>query len=136
MEQLEDPSRHDVFDYGDRRGVYVDDGVLVPGGGQPVGGDRDGHRTTRDETKVAGSRLCHHSGIGAPGELLEHDAGVSAGDWQWSAERCEQLRGPAQAADVAVRHALEKLRGQAMPESQDVGRKHARLYRQGPLGRS
>ena len=68
MERIEQPAERDGFEL--RRGRRDDDesGVLIPGGGEHVGGERCGERRADDEAEVAAAG--GGAGAGRP-ELIE-----------------------------------------------------------------
>ena len=67
------PCERDIFeDRGDGR-HHSKAGVLVPGGRQPVGGQRGGQRTTNDEAEIAAAGA--GDGGGRPALIQQRDHG-------------------------------------------------------------
>ena len=90
-EQLEQPVARDLLD--DRRGRAADvqAGVLVPGRGQPVRGERGRDGAADHETEVASRRLGDDAGVGGGRQLRDHRARIGRLRRERRGERLAQL---------------------------------------------
>jgi hypothetical protein len=80
-EEVEQPAAGDLLDRGGGRAHRVEAGVLVPGGGEPVGGERGGRDAADHETEVPAAAGGDQSGRGRGRERGDHVGG-----------RCGRLR--------------------------------------------
>ena len=65
IEELEQPFTRDFLDHRHGRRGDEDPAVLIPGTGQPIGGQRDGERTADDESEVARTGASRDSAVRA-----------------------------------------------------------------------
>ena len=70
-EEVDQPGAHHLLDDRCRRPRDVDARVLVPGAGQPVGGERGRQRSPDHEPEVARPRHADDAGLRLPGEVLQ-----------------------------------------------------------------
>ena len=68
-QQVQHPGAGQLLHRGRGRGGRMEDGVLVPGGCQPVGSDRGGHGTADDEAEVARAARGDQAGLDGAGHL-------------------------------------------------------------------
>jgi hypothetical protein len=101
-EEVGEPAGGDGLDSRSRGRGARDEGVLVPGRGQPVRRQGSRQRTAEDPAEEPAAACRQQSGIGAVGELGDHLAGVLALFRQRSAKRLPQFRHPGLGADRPV----------------------------------
>jgi hypothetical protein len=70
-EQLEQPVAGDLLDHRGRRPADIEAGVLVPGGGEPVGSQCCRQRAADHEAEVAAAGRRHEAGLRSGGELVD-----------------------------------------------------------------
>ena len=110
-EQIAHPLAHHLFDDGRRRAAHVEARVLIPGGGQPVRGERRGQATADDEAEVPPARYRHDSLIRGRDQAL-HDVFRSGRlVRQRPAERLTELVDRCLREDWPVVERLEEVRG-------------------------
>jgi hypothetical protein len=90
-EQLGQPAPGDLLDHAGGGAGDVQPGVLVPGGGEPVGGQRRRQRAADHEAEEAAARRRNQSRLGGRGQRRDHLAGLDGLLRQRPAERGPQL---------------------------------------------
>ncbi len=90
-EELLQPAAHDLLDDRGGRAACVQAGVLVPGRGEPVGGESRRHGAADDEAEVAAARNRDDAGSGRFGELLDDCHRIGRSVRQRAAECLTQL---------------------------------------------
>ena len=71
---LQQPAQGDLFEEGRAGGCAIEHGILVPGAGEPVGGERDGQGAADDESEEP--RAGHAHG-GGRADFVEETQGFS-----------------------------------------------------------
>ena len=106
-EQVGRPGARDLLDHGRGGPEDVQARVLVPRGGQPVGGQRRGRRTSDDEAEEPAAARRDHPGPGRRGQVRDHVPRVERPFGQRTAERGAQLREVGGGMDRPVGQAVE-----------------------------
>ena len=86
VEQIFEPGAHNLFDYGGGGRGGVHSGVLIPGGGEPVGGQGGGERAAdypAEETRAGG---VDDAALDCFYEVVDDSGGVSAGVFEGEGE--------------------------------------------------
>ena len=111
-EQLLQPRARDLLDDRCRWTGYVQAGVLIPGGGEPVGGERSRDRAADHEAEVATAWDGDHTRVDPRDELLDHARWVRRLLGQRPSEQSAQLLGCRLREHRPLVERLEELRSE------------------------
>ena len=78
VEDFFEPSAGGLFDDGGCGGAGVEAGILIPGGGEPVGSERGGERTADDPAEETASGGVDDAALDLRYEIVEYDVRVEA----------------------------------------------------------
>ena len=112
VEQLQHPGAGGLLGGRGGRRQGVDDGVLGPGAGQPVGRSRRRQGPADHEPEVAGPDAGHEPGVDGRGELLDDRDRIHRSFGQAGRQALADLRGIGAGADMALRQAGQVLQPQ------------------------
>jgi len=79
VEQVFEPGAYNFFDYGGCGRGCIHSGVLVPRGGEPVGGESGGERAADDPAKETGAGGVDDAALHCFHEVVDDFGGVSPG---------------------------------------------------------
>jgi hypothetical protein len=79
VKQVFEPGADNFFDDGGSGGAGVHSGVLVPGGGEPVGGESGGERAADDPSEEAGAGGVDDAAVDCFDEVIDYFGGVLSG---------------------------------------------------------
>ena len=119
-EELAQPAAGGLLGDGVRRRQDEETGVLVPGRGQPVDGDRHRQRAADHEAEVARAGGGDDARVGAARQVPEDRLGALARLRQSAAERPAHVVDGRGAADRTLRQALEVVAGDLRRAEQKV----------------
>ena len=88
VEKVFEPASAGLFDHGGSGAAGIDAGILVPGAGEPVGGERRRERASYDPAEEASSRGASDAAVDPPEEVAENGLGIDG----ISVERKAQAR--------------------------------------------